>query len=100
MPKLSIVTAFYNEEANLPELRPRLLEQWRAGHDVVWAARAAREQSSWLTGLTAHVYYALMRRWALPDLPRTGADFLLMDRKVLDALRSVSARHSSLLGLI
>jgi len=83
-----------------PELIPRLLERWRAGHEVVWAVRSAREQVRWTARLTSGLYYALMRRYALPNMPRKGADFLLLDRQVIDALGRLSAKHSSLLGLV
>src|SRR5205814_5112472 len=45
-------------------------------------------------------YYGLMRRWALPTMPRHGADFLLMDRRVIDALATIPEKHTSLLGMV
>lgn len=83
-----------------PELVPALLERWKAAHDVVWAVRSAREQVPWTTRFTAGIYYLLMRRWALPNMPRTGADFLLLDRKVINALGAVPEKHTSLLGMV
>lgn len=83
-----------------PETVPELLEQWGLGHDVVWATRAARPGTPWHTRAAAAVYYAVMRRCALPNMPRRGADFLLLDRRVIDAVRTVHERHTSLLGLV
>lgn len=83
-----------------PETVPALLEKWRAGAKVVWAVRAAREGEKRSTQLFARVYYQLMRRFAIAEMPETGADFLLMDRVVLDALRAAPERHTSLLALI
>jgi dolichol-phosphate mannosyltransferase len=41
-----------------------------------------------------------MRRVALPEMPAQGADFLLIDRKVIDACNCVSEKHTSLLAMI
>lgn len=83
-----------------PETIPLLLEKWRAGAKVVWAVRGEREGESWFNKSSARIYYELMRRYALADLPQTGADFLLMDRLVMDALQISPERNTSLLALI
>ena len=83
-----------------PESIPLLLEKWKAGNDVVWAARAAREGESWTTKMFAGAYYHLMRRFALPEMPRKGADFLLMDRKVIDAYNAIPEKNTSFLATI
>jgi glycosyltransferase involved in cell wall biosynthesis len=83
-----------------PETIPALLARWRDDHDVVWAARAEREGESWSTKFCAGVYYSLMRRIALPEMPATGADFLLMDRKVIDAYNRISEKHTSFLAMV
>ncbi|MEX2286352.1 MAG: glycosyltransferase family 2 protein [Planctomycetaceae bacterium] len=83
-----------------PESIPALIEQWRSGFDVVWAARSAREGESWSTKLFASIYYRLMRLCALPEMPAKGADFLLMDRKVIDAYNAIPEKNTSFLVMI
>lgn len=83
-----------------PECVPAMLEKWRDGAKVVWAVRGVREGESRFNKLSSHLYYMLMRRYAIADLPQTGADFLLMDRVVMDALRDSPERNTSLLALI
>ena len=83
-----------------PETVPLLLEKWRAGAKVVWAVRGERPGETFATRLFARVYYELMRRYAVAEMPATGADFLLMDRVVLEALRAAPERNTSLLALI
>jgi glycosyltransferase involved in cell wall biosynthesis len=83
-----------------PETIPQLLEKWRAGAKVVWAVREERAGESWLTQALARAYYFLMRRFADVQPPRTGADFLLLDRQVLDVLKRSPEKHTSLLALI
>jgi dolichol-phosphate mannosyltransferase len=83
-----------------PETLPVLMDHWRAGNEVVWAVRQEREGASVSTRLFAALYYWLMRRLALPNMPAQGADFLLMDRKVIDAYNSIGEKNTSLLATI
>ncbi len=83
-----------------PETVPQLLAKWRAGAKVVWAVRGERPGETFATRLFARLYYQLMRRYAVAEMPETGADFLLMDRLVLDALEAAPERNTSLLALI
>ncbi len=83
-----------------PEVVPQLLAKWRKGHDVVWASREKREGESWATKLFAGAYHSLMRRFASPDMPAGGADFLLMDRKVIDAYNAIPEKNTSFLAMI
>lgn len=83
-----------------PETVPELLAKWREGYDVVWAVRARREGEAWTKRFCAAIYYRLMRRLALPDMPSQGADFLLMDRKVIDAYNAIPEKHTSFLAMI
>lgn len=83
-----------------PETIPRLVEKWRAGAKVVWAVRGEREGVPWSDRVVARLYYGLMRRFAEVQPPREGADFLLIDRQVLDVLRTSPERNTSLLALI
>ena len=83
-----------------PEMIAELLEHWRAGYEVVWATRSARDGEAWHTKLFARVYYTMMRRFALPDMPKKGADFLLMDRKVIDAYNAIPEKNTSFLAMI
>ena len=50
-----------------PETIPQLVEQWRDGNHVVWAARSGRESEAWSTTAFAGVYYRVMRTLALPE---------------------------------
>ena len=84
-----------------PEEIPRLLESWRRGAHVVWAVRARREGVGRIRLAFARLYYFLMRRLsALRSMSATGADFFLIDRRVIDALRTFRERHVSVLALI
>ncbi|HLB45533.1 MAG TPA: glycosyltransferase, partial [Anaerolineales bacterium] len=84
-----------------PEVVLRLLEEWRAGAHVVWAVRAGRRGERASTLLFARLYYALMRNMVgIREMPAEGADFFLLDRRVVDALGAFPESNASLLALI
>ncbi len=83
-----------------PELVPALVEGWRAGAQVVWAVRKGREGESRLSLTLSSAYYRLMNRWTSVRLPSTGADFFLLDRRVVDVLKALPERNTSLFALI
>ncbi len=83
-----------------PETLPTLLSAWRQGAQVVWAVRARRAESVGRVGF-ARLYYFLMRRLVgIKEMPATGADFFLLDRRVVEALRQFRESHVSLMALI
>jgi polyisoprenyl-phosphate glycosyltransferase len=84
-----------------PETIPSLLAEWRAGNNVVWAVRAQREGESRSTLLFSRFYYWLMRRVAgLKEMPATGADFVLLDRRVIDAVAAFPEQNASFFALV
>lgn len=82
-----------------PELIPAMVGEWRKGHEVVLAVRNRREDP-WHQRLASGLYYRLMRRWALRDMPKGGFDFCLIDRKVVDIVTRIDERNTSLMGLV
>jgi glycosyltransferase involved in cell wall biosynthesis len=83
-----------------PETIPALVEKWRAGADVVWAVRGAREGETLRTVASARLFYALMRRATTLEMPPAGVDFFLVNRAVIEALKSAPERNTSLIGQI
>lgn len=84
-----------------PETVPELLTRWRNGAQVVWAVRRSRPGESAQTVGFARFYYWIMRRVVgLTQMPATGADFFLIDRRVIDALIEFREQHVSLFALL
>ena len=84
-----------------PETLPLLLEKWRAGAQVVWAVRASRLGEKATTVAFSRAYYFVMRHIVgMKEMPDTGADFFLLDRRVIDALCLFNESHVSLMALI
>jgi dolichol-phosphate mannosyltransferase len=82
-----------------PELIVQMADKWESGSQVVLAVREEREESFFKRKL-AHIYYKLMKKYALPDMPGSGFDFVLIDRKIIDILTEIKEKNTSLMGLI
>lgn len=84
-----------------PETLSELLGPWREGAQVVWAVRRRRMGEKASTIGFASLYYLMMRTIVgLRTMPATGADFFLVDRLVVDALKQFGERNVSLLALV
>lgn len=81
------------------EVLHEMVEKWRAGANVVLALRESREEGRGQT-LFANLYYKLVRKIALPQMPKEGFDVYLVDRKVINVLSSLDETNSALTGQI
>jgi dolichol-phosphate mannosyltransferase len=82
-----------------PELIPRMLDDWHAGCDVVYAVREYREGESKFKLITAKWFYALFDKLTQVDLQHNSGDFRLLDRRALDALLTMRERSRFLRGM-
>ncbi|WP_255992004.1 glycosyltransferase family 2 protein [Chitinolyticbacter albus] len=81
-----------------PELIPRMVALWREGWDVVEGVKAHRGQEGGVYKLGARVFYRLFHKLSGFDL--SGAsDFKLMDRKAVEAWRSMKERDTFFRGM-
>jgi dolichol-phosphate mannosyltransferase len=82
-----------------PAVSLKLIEQWEAGFDVVYAQRRQR-QDSFFKRSTAHLFYRLLSRLSEVKIPEDTGDFRLIDRKVVDELKKYRERNRFLRGLV
>jgi glycosyltransferase involved in cell wall biosynthesis len=84
-----------------PELLPDLVRAWRAGADVVHAVRTepAAHAPVWKERASRLFYAVLARMSATPVVP-AGADFRLLDRRVVDALNGLEEHFVFVRGLV
>jgi dolichol-phosphate mannosyltransferase len=84
-----------------PEVLPDLVAQWRSGFQVVWACRGERVDVGLAGRLGTALYNRLVSR-LVPDrqLPPQGADFFLVDRVVIDALKRCRESRPNVLALV
>jgi dolichol-phosphate mannosyltransferase len=82
-----------------PELLPEMLVRWEAGRDVVYAVRSADPSSGFVKRLTSQGFYRVLSALSDHPIPAGAADFRLMDRRALGALRGLRERTRFLRGL-
>lgn len=82
-----------------PELFGEMVERWRKGVKTVLAVRKDR-QDPWPAVLYSKVFYKFIRKFALPDMPKGGFDFVLLDRSVVNVLTQISEKNTSIMALI
>lgn len=88
--------------ADLQEPTEMILEmyaRWQKGNNVVLAVREGRDESASQT-MFANLYYWLVRKTALPQMPKGGFDTFLLDRKVIEVLERMDERNSAITGQI
>lgn len=81
------------------ELILQMVDSWKKGNNVVLAVRQDRKESKGQK-LFANMYYWLVRKTALPQMPKGGFDVYLLDRKVIKVLENLDERNSALTGQI
>ena len=82
-----------------PALIADMLRAWRAGADMVYTVRATRDDESLLKKLGTHLFYRIVNAGSSVPIPANAGDFRLLDRCVVDALRSLPERNRFMKGL-
>ncbi len=82
-----------------PELILEMLAKWREGYEVVYAIRAERKGETWFKEFTAKAFYRIIYKITDIDIPMDTGDFRLMDRKVVEALKTMKEKHRFLRGM-
>ena len=80
-------------------LLPEMLKKWKEGSDVVYAVRKTRDDQSGLQVSLTGLFYKLVNLGNRVKIPANAGDFRLMDRKVVDALKSLPERNRFMKGL-
>lgn len=81
------------------ELVLDMVNSWKNGNNVVLAVRKDRQEGKGQT-VFANLYYWMVRKTALPQMPKGGFDVYLLDRKVVNVLMQLDEKNSALTGQI
>ena len=82
-----------------PEVILQMIALWREGYEVVLGHRVSRDSDSWAKRFSANSFYRLHNRIAEQELPENVGDFRLMDRCVIDALKTLPESRRFMKGL-
>ena len=78
-----------------PELISDLYAKMKEGFQVVYAKRRKRDGESLAKKLTAKLFYRIMKKITSINIPLDTGDFRIMDRKVVDVLKSMPEKNKS-----
>lgn len=78
---------------------PRMLEQWEAGYEDVYGRRRNRGRESWLRNRLSLAYYSMLQGTTRIEILRNVGDFRLLDRRVVNAIRSLRETQRYTKGL-
>src|SRR5260221_3207716 len=83
-----------------PDLVEKLVAHWiDEGYDVVYTAKAHRDNESFLRRLAVHGFYALINYSARQPIPEDAGDFRLLSPRAAEALRRLPERNRFFKGL-
>src|ERR1700688_3952694 len=83
-----------------PDLVEKLVGHWiDDGYDVVYTAKAHRDNESFLRRLAVHGFYALINWGARQKIPENAGDFRLLSPRAAAALRQLPERNRFFKGL-
>jgi glycosyltransferase involved in cell wall biosynthesis len=83
-----------------PDLVEKLVGHWiDGGYDVVYTAKAHRDNESFMRRLAVHGFYALINWGARQKIPEDAGDFRLLSPRAAAALRQLPERNRFFKGL-
>ena len=83
-----------------PALVEQLVSHWiDGGYDVVYTAKAHRDNEPFLRRLSVHGFYALINWGARQKIPEDAGDFRLLSPRAVAALRQLPERNRFFKGL-
>lgn len=81
-----------------PKVSIDLINKWQEGYEVVYAQRKTRQDSAFKK-VSAHFFYWLLDSLANISIPKNTGDFRLMDRKVVDVIKTFKERNRFMRGI-
>jgi len=83
-----------------PELIPELINKWQQGYDVVYTCRKDTANSNIFKKYSSTFFYKVINSLSNVNIPAGAADFRLMDKKVVEAFRSINENRLFIRGLV
>ena len=82
-----------------PEVVLEMAARWREGYDVVYAVREERHGETRFKRATAAAFYRVFSGMSEVEVPLDVGDFRLVDRRALDAFRSMRESNRYVRGM-
>lgn len=81
-----------------PEVLPIFIEKWQEGWDVVYAVRKKRKENLFKRVAYA-MFYRILHKISNIDIPLDSGDFSVIDRKIVNLLKSMPERNRFVRGI-
>lgn len=81
-----------------PELIEKFYSKWMEGYDVVYGIRTKREAPLYMA-IAYKLFYRVFHKMSYVKMPLDAGDFSLIDKKVVEALKTFPERDRFLRGL-
>lgn len=82
-----------------PALVPEFVARWRDGYDVVVGMRVDRTRDGWAKRVPAEAFYQAFNAISDRPIPINAGDFRLIDRRVVEALKTMRERTRFMKGI-
>jgi len=82
-----------------PEMIAQFIQYWEQGYKVVYGVRRRRDEAR-LMEACRKLYYRFIRSISEVNLPKDAGDFRLIDRTIIEHLRTIQDKNPYLRGLI
>lgn len=82
-----------------PEVILKMVEQWHNGYEVIYAIREERDGESSFKKVTATLFYRFLKKMTDLDIPVDAGDFRLVDRKAMEAFKTLRENNRYVRGL-
>ena len=83
-----------------PELIPDMIQKWFDGWDVIYGKRKKRKGEGLIKKFTAYLYYRFINFLSEVEIPKDTGDFRLIDKKVINVIKSLEEYNVYLRGLV
>jgi len=83
-----------------PYVIPDMIAKWKEGYEVVYGKRVERKGETAFKKGSAKGFYRFMNMLSDVNIPADAGDFRLLDRKVIEALKTLPERNRYVRGLV
>ena len=92
------VVLLYGDLQDPPEVIEKFYKKWLDGYDVIYGVRTKREAPFYMK-FAYKLFYRIFKYLSFINIPLDAGDFSLMDRKVVDILKTLPERDRFIRGL-
>jgi len=82
-----------------PEVIPDLIKKWKEGYEVIYGIREKRKGENFFKKITALIFYRLINKMTMINMPPDSGDFRLIDKKVVNNLKNIRENNRYVRGL-